>query len=606
MSQADNEFGQRVLKELNWTFPNPSSQTVFLCDSCKQLVWSPGFELCYNISNLEDKSKACNFCALLLQCLLDNKENPRIGKLIRDKSTLRVENSQTPLISIYNDLLSGSKISSHAQLGFPQLPKPGSEAQLTLLRKWLENCDESHECKSVKSEPNNSRMPRRLLDVGSEADPTLRLVTTGEIRTRYIALSHCWGNVPKELSFCTYQNNIHERMGGISFANLPRTFQDAVKVTRGLGIKYLWIDSICIIQEDLEDWGAHAGGMENIFSSAYCTLAASSAISQLDGFLHRRNDRPCMVVRNDGSTLYFCRCIDNFHRDVEEAALNKRGWVLQERVLSRRTIHFTSNQIYWECGEGVYCETLARLHNSKAEFLGDPDFPNYALRYFREGRIVLFQTLYKMYSRLAFTKSTDRSVGIIGLERRLARTFRTDGDYGILSCYLCRSLMWMREGPNQLTRIEYPTDRTVPSWSWMAYNGPISYVTAPFGKVYWNKNDFRITFKSGRLRDETQARAGELDPEIEALAKDINMGEYESDIARQIVFDEGNIHDLSTLRCVVFGTDKEGDQDQQKHYVMFIKPCPIEDGTNVYIRVGVGSLLGRYISATSGEPIRIR
>lgn len=164
----------------------------------------------------------------------------------------------------------------------------------------------------------------------------------------------------------------------------------------------------------------------------------------------------------------------------------------------------------------------------------------------------------------------------------------------------------MREGPNQLTRIEYPTDRTVPSWSWMAYNGPISYVTAPFGKVYWNKNDFRITFKSGRLRDETQARAGELDPEIEALAKDINMGEYESDIARQIVFDEGNIHDLSTLRCVVFGTDKEGDQDQQKHYVMFIKPCPIEDGTNVYIRVGVGSLLGRYISATSGEPIRIR
>lgn len=289
-------------------------------------------------------------------------ENPEVGKLICDKSTLRVENVQTPLISIYVDTTSDPKTSRRAQLGFPQLPKPGSPAQLTLLRKWLEDCDKNHECKPAESEPDKSRMPRRLIDVGSESKPTLRLVDTGKTRAKYIALSHCWGNVPQGSSFCTYQYNIEERKEGIDFDKLPRTFQDAVRMTRGLGIQYLWVDSICIIQKDMADWGAHAGGMENIFSSAYCTLAASSAKSYADGFLGHRDDRPCVTVQKKGGTLYFCKCIDNFRRDVEEAVLNKRGWVLQERVLSRRTIHFTSNQIYWECGKGVHCETLARLH----------------------------------------------------------------------------------------------------------------------------------------------------------------------------------------------------------------------------------------------------
>ncbi len=102
--------------------------------------------------------------------------------------------------------------------------------------------------------------------------------------------------------------------------------------------------------------------MEDVFSSAYCTIAASSAESTDAGFLHKRDARPCLKVDTaDRGTFYVCPAIDNFGHDVEEGALNKRGWVLQERALSTRSIHFTSTQVYWECGQGVHCETLTKL-----------------------------------------------------------------------------------------------------------------------------------------------------------------------------------------------------------------------------------------------------
>ena len=102
--------------------------------------------------------------------------------------------------------------------------------------------------------------------------------------------------------------------------------------------------------------------MEQVFSAAHCTIGASAAKSSLQGFLTDRVPRSVVKVPNDMSVaLYACVDIDNFHSDVELSPLNSRGWVLQERALSRRTIFFTSTQVYWECGAGIHCETLAVL-----------------------------------------------------------------------------------------------------------------------------------------------------------------------------------------------------------------------------------------------------
>lgn len=207
-------------------------------------------------------------------------------------------------------------------------------------------------------------MPTRVVEVGTSGADTPRLVESKSISpaSRYVALSHCWGVVPKSQMLRTTRGNIEALKDSIVFTQLPRNFQDAITVTRGLGVRYIWIDSLCIIQDDVGDWYNESARMEQVFSEAYCTIGAGSAESSIQGFLSRGAPRPCVQLSiPDAGTLFVCPWIDDFHRDVEMGPLNSRGWVLQERALSRRTIFYTSTQAYWECGMGVHCETLTRL-----------------------------------------------------------------------------------------------------------------------------------------------------------------------------------------------------------------------------------------------------
>jgi hypothetical protein len=234
---------------------------------------------------------------------------------------------------------------------------------MSILRQWIKRYDQEHKCLFSQSETEPSTMPTRLIDLGTMSGPRLRLVETGR-RPKleyYIALSRRWGQVDSRKDPCTYRSNIEQRKQNIDIDELPRSFQDAIAVSRALGVQYLWIDSLCIIQKDMEDWELEAGNMEAVFSSAYCTIAATSAKSSHVGFLGPLKPRSVVTVPSRTGPLYICQNIDNFHEDVEKGVLNTRGWVLQERALSRRTIHFTATQIYLECGQGIYCETLAKL-----------------------------------------------------------------------------------------------------------------------------------------------------------------------------------------------------------------------------------------------------
>jgi hypothetical protein len=186
---------------------------------------------------------------------------------------------------------------------------------------------------------------------------------------QYMALSHCWGSgdVCQLLS-----SNIDAYSREIPFDNLSRLFQDAIKFTARAQVNYIWIDALCIIQDSRKDWKNEASVMGLIYQNARCNIAATGFADGTNGLFASRNPSLLMPIRlnlgndimyGDGCGLvkmgkYLLIDVDALANGVDFAPLNKRAWVAQERALSIRTIHFGSNQLFWECATSKVCEVF--------------------------------------------------------------------------------------------------------------------------------------------------------------------------------------------------------------------------------------------------------
>jgi hypothetical protein len=260
---------------------------------------------------------------------------------------------------------------------------------VSLLRHWLDNCVENHQpCKK-----SGQTWPTRLLHVGSPDSQTLRLVVEEAEKLElandrgYVALSYCWGPATREEKghACLSDRNYDQPLHGFSLDELPKTFRDAVEVTRTLGLSLLWIDALCINQTNLaepgSDWSKESVRMQDVFSSALLTISAISASHWQQGFCGSisgrsrpqelsehvepdiRQSNPMLDLDHEAATKNFTPLygVNDFKQNVDDGPLNQRAWVLQERVLSRRLIHFAGNKTYWECGEHVRCDDFREL-----------------------------------------------------------------------------------------------------------------------------------------------------------------------------------------------------------------------------------------------------
>ncbi|KAL2159602.1 hypothetical protein VTH06DRAFT_2171 [Thermothelomyces fergusii] len=288
--------------------------------------------------------------------------------------------------------------------------------------------------------------------------------------------------------------------------DLPPTFSDAVHLSRALGIPYLWVDSLCIIQDDKDDWNREAEYMADVYGNATLTFSADAALSSRDGLIQpvsRRRIPPAVKHRcpssaaagdKDESSCVYSRRIF-VHNDPNTRAdtvhsisnaphwiyepLHLRAWVLQEYLLSRRIVHFVTGELLWDCRktEGCECQIQQVL-------TGRPQFHHRDRKNWRTLGISWWHIV-ETLSRRGMTYPSDSLPALAGIAKAVSTSWKQNDCYiaGHWKSELPRSLLWRRGG--QLHRrgeVNYggtnvPSRRqaryVAPSWAWPSVVGPI-------------------------------------------------------------------------------------------------------------------------------------
>jgi hypothetical protein len=357
-------------------------------------------------------------------------------------------------------------------------------SQETLLR-WYRDCLDNHkECRPIF---DGSYLPSRLVDIGQpfSSEPA-KLVTTDNSRTidgnnlydrapAYATLSHCWG---KSQPLRLLTQNMRQMKQGIPRETLPRVFSEAITVCWQLGIRYLWIDCVCICQDSEEDWARESNLMGKIYSHAIINIAATGSVG-CDGSLFDAT-RECpsagliswgvvpeskfVVVEND----------IEWAKSFMNQPLLRRAWVMQERFLATRIIHFARSELIWEC------RTTAATESYPIQV---PD----ALRPFHDRRNRFWQTafieddgawsvLVQDYSKCELTFSRDKLVALSGLISALESRGLARGQFraGMWEADLPYCLLWTRAAMDKSRwPIVRPNKYRAPSWSWASLDCPI-------------------------------------------------------------------------------------------------------------------------------------
>jgi len=287
-----------------------------------------------------------------------------------------------------------------------------------------------------------------------------------------------------------------QRLKCINFESLPLTFQDAVKITRDLCIRYLWVDSLCIVQDDPDAWSSESGRMGNIYASSTCTLSAASSPNSFGGCRVNAHNKRTYSARH--LDLQFdtqrIRIFEDMPRDwineYLENPLVTRGWALQEKELSHRNIHFSRNMLLWQCKtfkastELPWFQTYFdddtvfkdpgpwRTYNDPSEIGPGSDSLEIRDHWFR---------LVQAYSRRALTMENDKLPALSGL----AKAYNC-GDYaaGLWGKHMPSALLWRSKRISSMTTPQMlfetivprrPDQYQAPTWSWASVLGRISY-----------------------------------------------------------------------------------------------------------------------------------
>jgi len=406
-----------------------------------------------------------------------------------------------------------------------------------LAMKWMNDCDASH----PKCAAGPPKLPKRLVDVRDGVRVVDTFVDAGVFPDEpYMTLSHCWGRESAAMYLLkTTQDTLYSNRQGIPWEAFPPLFQDVIKLVRALGCRYVWIDSLCIIQDDQEDWMAESVKMSEVYNNAVLNIAATGMRNSSVGLFRRRihgqgfrdlmpsgagavdhsletieiqeagEESPIFSrVSHDRSHEVLYGDMEYFRTPMEP--LLSRAWVFQERLLSRRTLHFGASEILWECRTDCFCECTrigdahalsARNLNSeglnqnveapgpesglleenpKASDEFHRDNLKTVTRFIRPKKVLFFDVCsgrssaldfwlraVEEYSFLYLSHERDRPFALAGIAERIQRLTGHVYLAGLWLPDLPRALLW---SPCRSKKVFRAANRGIPSWSWMARN----------------------------------------------------------------------------------------------------------------------------------------
>jgi hypothetical protein len=436
-------------------------------------------------TELKETASECEICKLCMrhvatyygpEKLYDSSDDKAI-RLKWDKGSLSLECEISPRIS----LPMSARDLELATLG----PLPRAKDILEQANNWLRRCTRRHrECRIKPSSTQEQicMLPKRLIDLTHHNSVVIvdcRNWAAGnkyllDELGRYCTLSYRWGDIPHDYVLKESFDMLLE----MSPEPMPQVFKDAFSVARGIGVRFIWIDALCIVQPvagNDEDWLEEGYRMGTIYANSLCTIAATCAVDAHQGFLavaesgfsgagYRTDAAPANLDPPNSS---------QFFSIVSQSPLNERGWVMQERALSRRVIHFTEQGIFWEC-------CMQKSSDRHGDF--DAGNDHGACRH-KESLLNVSRArqtrhlcpvewfhFIKQYSWAKFTNPHDRLIALSSVARAVEPIIRSDYLAGIWRNDLIRGLQWHCFDPETRPRIA-----NVPTWSWASVSGGIEF-----------------------------------------------------------------------------------------------------------------------------------
>ena len=356
------------------------------------------------------------------------------------------------------------------------------------------------------SEQDLPRLPRRVIDVGDEAegcDPILvQYEHDNSPRARFVALSYCWGTSG---NIKTTRANLQRHLRGIPWQSIPKTLQDAVFLTRALGIQYLWIDALCILQDDTGDFAQHSTAMGRIYSNAALVIGASSSPDVNSGMILNSADLvPPFRLPNKNNTklagtLVRIRRLWKHNTLPTPGALNidvrfplaQRAWAFQERYLAARSLHCFQDDVVWICKDSAHRCMCTVRHRTKDMSDATIETHKKSISPDELDWVILLRIWFSIiqeYSMMQLTHQTDRLHAIAGLATAWSEQMPhlpnyTYGMWAFGPERLLYQLAWHVVGPSDRTLGDWR-----PSWSW----------TSVTGRVTWSRQIMPETFGNGK------------------------------------------------------------------------------------------------------------